>query len=184
MMPSTTTSATLLSTLLAMAMLLLPDHVQSSNVSAEMDFSSIVTSYASIKQQFNELLNQFEDEDYEAPPGPPGGWQHTIAFSTTKSQQEEYQAVVEEQMYVQYQEQYFAAYGGKDVHGIHQTRIARPESSTTGYYTGVTHFHHVNNPHLVTFLFSAGRHDGGTNTYLTIDISEEENKNPFPFKMI
>ena len=40
----------------------------------------------------------------------------------------------------------------------------------------MTHFQHVNNPNLVTFLFSAGRKDGGKNTFLTIDTQKE---NPF-----
>lgn len=32
---------------------------------------------------------------------------------------------------------------------------------------GVTHFHHINDnyPNLITLLFSAGRHDGGSNTF-------------------
>jgi len=84
-------------------------------------------------------------------------------------------------MYVTYQQEYFAVYNGgnskNDEHMLHISQIGRPEGSTTGYYTGVTHFQHVNNKDLITFLFSAGRHDGGTNTYFTIDTTEK--KNPF-----
>ncbi len=61
---------------------------------------------------------------------------------------------------------------------IRVTQIARPEGSETAYYTGVSHVRHVNNPKLITLLFSEGRHDGGSNTYLTIDTSSS-NVNPF-----
>ena len=76
-------------------------------------------------------------------------------------------------MYRNAQDEQFEAYGGKDANNIHITQIARPQGATSGFYTGVTHFQHVNDPNLVTFLFSAGRHDGGSNTYLTIDTTEE-----------
>ena len=33
----------------------------------------------------------------------------------------------------------------------------------------VTHFRHINDPNLITLPFSAGRHDGGSNTFLTVD---------------
>ena len=125
----------------------------------------------------------YEDEDIEAPPGP---FKHTKPLVTTKHEQIEYNKLLEQRMYDTYKQEYFSPYipgagsGGKtkveqEQHPIHQTQIARPEFSTTGYYTGVTHFHHVNNKDLVTFLFSAGRHDGGSNTFFTIDTSIDGN---------
>lgn len=126
----------------------------------------------------------YEDEDIEAPPGP---FKHTKPLVTTKYEQIEYNKLIQQRLYGTYEQEYFSPYiragsGGKtkakveqEQHPIHQTQIARPEFSTTGYYTGVTHFHHVNNKDLVTFLFSAGRHDGGSNTFFTIDTSVEGN---------
>ena len=61
---------------------------------------------------------------------------------------------------------------------IFTTQVASPDGATTRYYTGVDHFVHVNNDKLVTFVMSAGRHDGGTNTMFTIDATKN-NRNPF-----
>jgi hypothetical protein len=59
--------------------------------------------------------------------------------------------------------------------GIVQSFIERPDNATSSWYTGVSHFRHVNNPNLFTFVFSAGRHDGGTNTQTTVDLSKPGN---------
>ena len=65
-------------------------------------------------------------------------------------------------MYDTYETEYFAPYKShsgthkrEDIeHPIHQTQIARPEYSETGYYTGVTHFRHSNNEDLAENSFS------------------------------
>ena len=129
-----------------------------------------------LQQNTFNLIEDIEDDDEESPPGLPDGFvgQPTQPFSTTYNDQVTYNLLLQQRMYTKYQSEYFAAYGGKDTHndgGLHQTSIARPNGSTTGYYTGVSHFVHTNNDNLVTFVFSAGRHDGGTNTYFTIDVS-------------
>ena len=122
----------------------------------------------------DEMLREYLDEDMNCPPGPLEGWPHTEPFTYTPEAQLEYTNMINEDMQTQYQLLNQLVYGAGG--GIHQTEIARPEGSTTGYYTGVTHIQHVNDENLVTFFFSAGRHDGGTNTYFTIDTS---NDNPF-----
>lgn len=143
--------------------------------------SSSLSSYQSLQQQYYELLASYEDDDINSPPGPINGWPHTQPYTTNYNDLVSYNKLLEQRMYVTYQEEYFAMYGSdsnkEDEHMLHISQIGRPEGSTTGYYTGVTHFTHVNNDNLITFLFSAGRHDGGTNTYFTIDTST--NENPF-----
>jgi len=142
--------------------------------------SSSLSTYQSLQQQYYELLASYEDDDINSPPGPINGWPHTQPYTTTHNDLVSYNKLLEQRMYVTYQQEYFAIYGSgdkNDEHMLHISQIGRPEGSTTGYYTGVTHFQHVNNENLITFLFSAGRHDGGTNTYFTIDTTEE--KNPF-----
>ena len=141
--------------------------------------SSSLSSYQSLQQQYYELLASYEDDDINSPPGPINGWPHTQPYTTTHNDLVSYNKLLEQRMYVTYQEEYFATYSSdnnKNEHMLHISQIGRPEGSTTGYYTGVTHFQHVNNKNLITFLFSAGRHDGGSNTYFTIDTTE---KNPF-----
>jgi len=142
--------------------------------------SSSLSSYQSLQQQYYELLASYEDDDINSPPGPTNGWPHTQPYTTNYNDLVSYNKLLEQRMYITYQEEYFAIYSGdskNDDHMLHISQIGRPEGSTTGYYTGVTHFPHVNNKNLITFLFSAGRHDGGTNTYFTIDTTEK--KNPF-----
>ena len=144
--------------------------------------SSSLSTYQSLQQQYYELLASYEDDDINSPPGPINGWPHTQPYTTTHNELISYNKLLEQRMYVTYQQEYFAIYnngsgGNKDEDMLHISQVGRPEGSTTGYYTGVTHFYHVKNKKLITFLFSAGRHDGGTNTYFTIDISEK--KNPF-----
>jgi hypothetical protein len=39
-------------------------------------------------------------------------------------------------------------------------------------HTGCSYFEHTKNPDIVTFVFSAGRHELGYNTYMTIDFSK------------
>ena len=139
--------------------------------------SSSISTYQSLQQQYYELLASYEDDDINSPPGPTNGWPHTQPYTTTHNDLISYNNLLEQRMYVTYQQEYFAVYGNNnDEHMLHISQIGRPQGSTTGYYTGVTHFTHVNNKDLITFLFSAGRHDGGTNTYFTIDTT---NKNPF-----
>jgi len=143
--------------------------------------SSSLSTYQSLQQQYYELLASYEDDDINSPPGPINGWPHTQPYTTNYNDLVSYNKLLEQRMYVTYQQEYFAIYGSGNSNEnedmLHISQIARPEGSTTGYYTGVTHFQHVNNKNLITFLFSAGRHDGGTNTYFTIDTTEE--KNPF-----
>ena len=115
---------------------------------------------------------KYQNEDEDAPPGPSS---HVKPFFTTVKDQMLYNDQLDASAYASYREVMFQSFGEKESLGIHLNQIARPEGSTTGYYTGVTHFNHVNNPSLVTFLFSAGRHDGGSNTYLTIDTSSGDN---------
>jgi len=144
--------------------------------------SSSLSSYQSLQQQYYELLASYEDDDINSPPGPINGWPHTQPYTTNYNDLVSYNKLLEQRMYITYQEEYFAKYSGgsnnKNEHMLHISQIGRPEGSTTGYYTGVTHFQHVNNENLITFLFSAGRHDGGTNTYFTIDTNSNE-ENPF-----
>ena len=143
--------------------------------------SSSLSTYQSLQQQYYELLASYEDDDINSPPGPINGWPHTQPYTTNYNDLVSYNKLLEQRMYIKYQEEYFAIYnngGNKNEEDmLHISQIGRPEGSTTGYYTGVTHFQHVNNKNLITFLFSAGRHDGGSNTYFTIDTSTE--KNPF-----
>jgi len=109
------------------------------------------------------------DEDTNAPPGPDEGWPHTPPFHLNETTFPwEIDEVIMNEV------------NDHDINLpiIRVTQIARPEGSDTAYYTGVTHFRHVNNPKLITLLFSAGRHDGGSNTFLTIDTSNSES-NPF-----
>ena len=102
--------------------------------------------------------------------------QEVKPFFTTVKDQMLYNDQLDAKAYASYtREVMFQSFGEEKGLGIHLNQIARPEGSTTGYYTGVTHFNHVNNPSLVTFLFSAGRHDGGSNTYLIIDTSFGDN---------
>ena len=136
--------------------------------------NEVAATHRAADEAYNTMLREYLDEDENCPPGPPEGWPHTEPFSYTPEAQLEYTNMVNEDMQTQYQQLNQLVYGGGG--GIHQSQIARPEGSTTGYYTGVTHIQHVNNENLVTFFFSAGRHDGGSNTYLTIDKSDE---NPF-----
>ncbi|KAL7549644.1 hypothetical protein ACHAWF_012913 [Thalassiosira exigua] len=151
-----------------------PGLVQGGKTSVD-DVDLTLDALAAAKQRYYDLLAAFDDDDEDAPPGPPGGWPHLPAFSTTLEQQREYNDRFEEEVYAAAHELYFQSYGGKDARGIRVNQIARPEGATTGYYTGVAHFRHVNDPDLATFLFSNGRHDGGTNTYLTVDTSVEGN---------
>lgn len=116
-----------------------------------------------------EHLKKLWDEDTSAPTGPDEGWPHTPPFHLNETTfpwevDEVIMDIVNNQ--------------NINLPIIRVTQIARPEGSETAYYTGVTHFRHVNNPKLITLLFSAGRHDGGSNTYLTIDTSSG-NTNPF-----
>ena len=160
-------------------------------LAAHITFSLLVGLVVSSKQggersrfyEDNEIFARYdyEDEDFEAPPGP---YPHSKPLVTTKTEQVEYNKLLEQRMYDDtYETEYFAPYKShsgtrkrEDIeHPIRQTQIARPEYSETGYYTGVTHFRHSNNEDLVTFLFSAGRHDGGSNTFFTIDTSSEGN---------
>lgn len=101
------------------------------------------------------------------------GLHWTEPLVTTVDEQVAYSKRQEQEVYRNAKDEQFEAYGGKDANRIQITQIARPQGATSGFYTGVTHFRHINDPNLVTFLFSAGRHDGGTNTYLTIDTTEE-----------
>jgi hypothetical protein len=111
------------------------------------------------------------DEDTSAPPGPDEGWPHTLPFHLNETT---FPWEVDEIVMDYVNNQDF------NLPIIRVTQIARPEGSETAYYTGVTHLRHVNNPKLITLLFSAGRHDGGSNTYLTIDTSTSSNNtNPF-----
>jgi len=144
-------------------------HVQGND-----SFSEIAANHRAADKAYNTMLREYLDEDENCPPGPPEGWPHTEPFSYTPEAQLEYTNMVDNDMQTQYQQLNQLVYGAGG--GIHQTEIARPESSTTGYYTGVTHIQHVNNENLVTFFFSAGRKDGGSNTYSTINKSDE---NPF-----
>ena len=97
----------------------------------------------------------------------------TEPLVTTVDEQIAYSERKEREVYLNAKDEQFDAFGGKDANPIRITQIARPQGATSGFYTGVTHFRHINDPNLVTFLFSAGRHNGGTNTYLTIDTTEE-----------
>ena len=49
--------------------------------------------------------------------------------------------------------------------------IEYPDNTINQYHTGCSYFVHNNNSNLVTFVFSAGRHETGYNTYMTIDFS-------------
>jgi hypothetical protein len=129
------------------------------------------------------------DEDISCPPGPKEGWPHSEPFQTTPDEQLKYNQALDEEFYLQNQE-FMLSLQRERKEGssknlldecirIRQTHIASPQGSTTRYYTGVTHIYHVNDPSLVTLLFSAGRHEGGSNTYLTIDISDKGGTNPF-----
>jgi len=142
----------------------------------------------------DESLFDLYDEDIAAPPGPKEGWPHTEPFHTTTDEQLAYNKALDAEFHMNNQELMLSWQHRANVNignqesktnphnllqegiRIHRTHIARPEGATTGYYTGVTHFRHVNDPNLITFLFSAGRHDGGSNTFLTIDTTEA---NPF-----
>jgi hypothetical protein len=70
------------------------------------------------------------------------------------------------------------------------TQIARPEGFDTANYTAATHFHHINDPNLITLLFfsaggggggggGGGRHDGGSNTFLFVDTTAASGSDPF-----
>ena len=55
-----------------------------------------------------------------------------------------------------------------------------PDDDYDPFHTGVAHFQHVHRPQLVTFVFSAGRHEPtGVNTYTTVDLSDESSSHPF-----
>lgn len=162
-------------TLIARTVALATLPLLASSSSTDVTLADIEAAQAKLEEaqnEYNHLIASLYDSDEEDPPGPPV---HTQPFTTTETEQLVYSEMIEEDLYAQYQEQYFQAYGGKEAHKLHITPIARPENSTTGYYTGVTHFHHVHSSDLVTFLFSAGRHDGGTNTMLTINTTKEGN---------
>jgi hypothetical protein len=117
------------------------------------------------------------DEDLNDPPGPNEGWPHTEPFHKTAEERKALNKQLDEEM-IDLQLDEMTRSVQDSLPFVHTTQIARPEGSETAYYTGVTHFYHVNNPNLITLLFSAGRHDGGSNTYLTIDTSILD-ANPF-----
>ena len=128
------------------------------------------------------------DEDENDPPGPNEGWPHTEPFHMTVDGQKMINEQLDKDMFkrqidemIHIDDEMNKNSQGRDINNlpfVHTTQIARPEGSDTAYYTGVTHFHHVNNPNRTTFLFSAGRHDGGSNTFVTIDTSNP-GANPF-----
>ena len=60
--------------------------------------------------------------------------------------------------------------------GLRPTLLAFPPAKLVDdydpFHTGVAHFQHVHQPTLVTFVFSAGRHEPtGTCTFMTVDFS-------------
>jgi hypothetical protein len=142
------------------------------------------------QQRLDDDIHLIYDEDISCPPGPKEGWPHSEPFQTTPDEQLRYNQALDEEFYLQNREFMLSLQRDRKERSsgnlleegirIRQTHIASPQGSTTRHYTGVTHFSHVNDPNLVTLLFSAGRHDGGSNTYLTIDISDQgATNNPF-----
>jgi hypothetical protein len=135
------------------------------------------------RKMLEEYLEMW-DEDLNDPPGPNKGWPHTEPFHMTAEEQKTLNEQLDEEMFDRQIDEMMMMMPNKqgrendNLPFVHTTQIARPEGSDTAYYTGVTHFYHVNNPNLITLVFSAGRHDGGSNTYLTIDTSNPD-ANPF-----
>lgn len=124
------------------------------------------------------------DEDINDPPGPDEGWPHTEPFHLEEqieimdSWQPIDNIVINFMPKDENDDEEEDDVVNNNLPVIHITQIAPPEGSDTAYYTGTTHFHHINNPNLMTLLFSAGRHDGGSNTFVTIDTTAS-GSNPF-----
>ena len=117
-----------------------------------------------------EEMSWLWDEDINDPPGPDEGWPHTEPFHLEETEmmaswQQIDNAEVNNMMPKDEDDEEEDVVNKKNLPVIHITQIARPEGSDTAYYTGATHFFHINNPNLMTLLFSAGRHDGGSNTF-------------------
>ena len=74
--------------------------------------SSSLSTYQSLQQQYYELLASYEDDDINSPPGPTNGWPHTQPYTTTYNDLVSYNNLLEQRMYVTYQEEYFATYNG------------------------------------------------------------------------
>jgi len=96
--------------------------------------SSSLSSYQSLQQQYYELLASYEDDDINSPPGPINGWPHSQPYTTTHNDLVSYNKLLEQRMYITYQQEYFAIYGNgdkNDEHMLHISQIGRPEGSTT-----------------------------------------------------
>jgi len=126
------------------------------------------------EEDFEEKLPSLWDEDLNDPPGPDEGWPHTEPFHLD-TEMFAWEIIDEMNMPADADEDA----NKNNLPTVQTTQIARPEGSETAYYTGVTHIRHVNNPTLVTLFFSAGRHDGGSNTYLTVGTPSNHGANPF-----
>ena len=183
--------------LLSIAILLLSCHSSSSRNDKRQQIDALhirgTKNTHSSKGEDEDMLTEYLempwlwDEDENDPPGPNEGWPHTEPFhmtvdgqKTTNEQldKEMIKRQIDEMIHIGEMNQNSQGRGINNLPFVHTTQIARPEGSDTAYYTGVTHFHHVNNPNHVTLLFSAGRHDGGSNTFVTIDTSNP-GANPF-----
>ena len=130
------------------------------------------------KALFEQLASCEDDDDEESQSGPNDlkCSHHHEPFHMDKAAHKARNKKKNDDMYTMFQDQHFAQFGGKEAHGLEMVEIAAPENATSAYYTGVAHFQHVNNKDLYTILFSAGRHDGGSNTMMTIDISSDKKK--------
>ena len=70
--------------------------------------SSSLSTYQSLQQQYYELLASYEDDDFNSPPGPTNGWPHTQPYTTTHNDLVSYNKLLEQRMYITYQQEYFA----------------------------------------------------------------------------
>jgi hypothetical protein len=136
-----------------------------------------------MSQDYLEEMSWLWDEDINDPPGPDEGWPHTEPFHLEETDMmaswQIIDNVVMNMMPKDDEDDEEEEVVNNNLPVIHMTQIARPEGSDTAYYTGATHFFHINNPNLMTLLFSAGRHDGGSNTFLTINTTASGSSDPF-----
>ena len=77
-----------------------------------------------------EGMHPAQNEDEDAPPGPPGGWPHVKPFFTTVKDQMLYNDQLDAKAYASYREVMFQSFGEKNALSIHLNQIARPEGST------------------------------------------------------
>ena len=102
-----------------------------------------------------EMMPWLWDEDLNDPPGPSEGWPHTEPFHLAN------EMLNLHEMAIMPNDEEYDVDENNNLPTVYSTQIARPEGADTAYYTGVTHFHHANDPNLITLLFSAGRLTAG-----------------------